>query len=147
MISGIIFLDGRPHFVLACMPRRETANPRSLPLEILFKTAVNCGRHTHGSLAEVSRLGPGGASKALKMLSWHPQGRHYRPLRSSRSSISFGNRLFQYRLPFVLRISWRENMAPRHCSQSRCQENGLGRHYSRFSPMSASAREQYQLLA
>jgi hypothetical protein len=38
-------------------------------------------------------------------------------------------------------------MVARHCSQIARQENSLGRHYSRFRPITRLAHKQYQSFA
>jgi len=99
-------------------------------------------------LAQVGQLGRVGGSNALKMLRRYPQGRHYRDSYAVAATCLFSATIqWRYRLPFVLRIFWRQNMVARHCSQIVRQENTLGRHYSRFRPFVRIAQKQYQSLA
>ncbi len=98
------------------------------------------------ALAEVGRLGRIRGSNALKMLRGHPQGRHYRAIRSRLRASFFGNG--QVATPFALHAAnlQPQEMVARHCSQIVREENSLGRHYSHFWPILDIGHKQYQLL-
>ena len=98
------------------------------------------------ALTEVGRLGRIRGSNALKMLRGHPQGRHYRAIRSRLRAGFFNNDPAATSLAFHAANLQPQEMVVRHCSQIDREENSLGRHYSRFWPILDIGDEQYQLL-